>query len=257
MPSHSGQAEGATAVASARIEINVDMGEDFALYRLGDDQRIAPHVQLANVACGFHASDPVIMSRTVRLAKDHMVKVGAHPSLPDREGFGRREMKLSPEELRDAFIYQIGALKGFLDLHGVPLNHVKPHGIVYLMAARDAALASAMCEAAEAFHVPLFGIAGTETQRVARERGLPFLCEYFADLEYDDRGGLIITRAKPFDPERAATRLARALEEGVVETIGGHRVPIEFQTVCVHLDTPNVVEIAQALNRVLDAHQTH
>jgi 5-oxoprolinase (ATP-hydrolysing) subunit A len=238
-----------------RLEINCDMGEDFAVYHLGDDERIAPHVQLANVACGFHASDPTIMSRTVRLAKKHGVKVGAHPSLPDREGFGRREIKMSPDELRDSFIYQIGALKGFLDVHGVPLNHVKPHGIVYLMAARDPALATAMCESAEAFGVPLFGIAGTETQRVARQRGLTFVAEYFADLEYNDQGGLIITRAQPFDPTRAAKRLARAIDDGVVETVGGCLVPLEFQTICVHLDTPNVVEVARALNQVLDTRQ--
>jgi len=237
------------------IEINCDMGEDFSYYRLGNDAAIAPHVQLANVACGFHASDPVIMSRTVRLAREYGVKVGAHPSLPDREGFGRREIKMSPEELRDCFIYQIGALKGFLDLHGVALNHVKPHGIVYLMAARDRDLATAMCEAAEAFGVPLFGIAGTETQSVARERGLPFVAEYFADLEYDDNGGLIITRAQKFDPARAAFRLDRALAEGMLETVGGKLIPIEFQTVCVHLDTPNVVEIAKALNPVLGKHR--
>jgi 5-oxoprolinase (ATP-hydrolysing) subunit A len=237
------------------IEINCDMGEDFSIYRLGDDAAIAPHVQIANVACGFHASDPVIMSRTVRLARDHGVKVGAHPSLPDREGFGRREIKLTPDELRDCFIYQIGALKGFLDVHGIPLNHVKPHGIVYLMAARDELLAQAMCEAAEAFGVSLFGIAGTATQRVAKARGLPFIAEYFADLEYDDDGGLIIARAQFFDPHRAASRLDRALSEGLLQTQGGKLIPIEFQTVCVHLDTPNVVEIAKALNPVLARHQ--
>jgi UPF0271 protein len=243
-------------MANDWIEINCDMGENFAVYRLGDDAAIAPHVQLANIACGFHASDPSIMAETVRLAKAHGIKVGAHPSLPDREGFGRREIKLSPTELRDGFIYQIGALKGFLDMHGVALNHVKPHGSIYLLAARDAALAHAMCDAVQVFGATLFGIAGTETERAARERGIPFVAEYFADLDYGDDGGLILARAQSYDPGRAAGRLDRALAEGVIETVGGKRVPISFQTVCVHLDTPNVVEIAKALNPVLDRHRT-
>jgi len=237
-----------------RIEINVDMGEDFSIYKLGDDAAIAPHVQLANVACGYHASDPSIMDRTVRLASKYGVKVGAHPSLPDREGFGRREIKLAPEELRNCFIYQIGALKAFLDIHGIPLNHVKPHGIIYLMAARDRVLAHAMCEAVEAFGVPLFCIAGTETERAAKERQLPYLTEYFADLEYADDGSLVITRAQPYDPARAAARLQQALQTSTLTTVGGLTRPIVFDTVCVHLDTPNVVEIAQALNPVLDAY---
>ena len=236
------------------IGINCDMGEDFAIYRLGNDEAIAPHVQIANVACGFHAGDPAIMARTVRLAQRHGVKVGAHPSLPDREGFGRREIRMRPDDLRDCFIYQIGALKGFLDLHEMPLNHVKPHGSIYLMAARDEALANALLDASAAFGVPLYCIAGTHTERLAHERDLPVVTEYFADLEYDDQGGLVLAQAQWFDPARAARRLAQALATGHVETVGGHMLPIAFGTICVHLDTPNVVEIAKALNTVRKEH---
>src|SRR6187431_2203495 len=119
-----------------RLTINCDMGEGFGLYRIGDDAAMMPHIDLANVACGFHASEPTTMRATVRLAKRHGVKVGAHPSLPDLQGFGRREMKIGREELANCLIYQVGALKGFLDAEGMPLNHIKPHGSLYGMAAR-------------------------------------------------------------------------------------------------------------------------
>ena len=126
------------------LAINCDMGEGFGLYRIGDDAGIMPYITMANVACGFHASDPSVMHKTVRLAKQHGVKVGAHPSLPDLQGFGRREMKMEPRELTDCLIYQIGALKGFLDAEGMPLNHIKPHGALYGMAARTEEIANAI-----------------------------------------------------------------------------------------------------------------
>ncbi len=119
------------------VQINCDMGESFGLWRLGDDAAILPFIDVANVACGFHASDPVVMRRTVRMAKEHGVAVGAHPSLPDLQGFGRREMKLEPDELSAAILYQVGALKAFLDAEGMALSHIKPHGALYAMAARE------------------------------------------------------------------------------------------------------------------------
>src|SRR4029078_7287742 len=120
-----------------KLAINCDMGESFGLYKIGDDEGMMPHITIANVACGFHASDPTVMARTVRLAKQHKVRVGAHPSLPDLQGFGRREMNMRPEELTDCIIYQVGALKGFLEREGMDLFHVKPHGSLYGMAARS------------------------------------------------------------------------------------------------------------------------
>lgn len=238
----------------ARYEINCDMGEGFGLYRMGDDEGIIPHVHVANIACGFHASDPVTMARTVRLAKAHGVKVGAHPSLPDREGFGRREMRLSREELRSAFIYQIGALAGFLRAEGVPLNHVKPHGVVYGMAVRQEEMALAMCEAAAVFGVPIYGIAGTCHETAARSIGVPFVAEFFGDLEYDDTGRLIITREHPpVDIDWALKRIQRAVSSGRVETTGGSDLPVVFQTICIHSDTPNAAELAAALRPLIDA----
>src|SRR5512146_1269347 len=144
-----------------QITINCDMGEGFGLYRMGDDAALMPHIDLANVACGFHASDPSIMRATVRLAKAHGVKVGAHPSLPDMQGFGRRVMAVSPAEVTDFVTYQTGALKAFLDAEGMALNHVKPHGALYGMAARDEKIAAAIADAVLPFGVPILGMAFT------------------------------------------------------------------------------------------------
>lgn len=235
--------------AGRRAELNCDMGEGFGLYRMGDDEGIMPFIGAANIACGFHASDPVTMHRTVQLAKAKGVKIGAHPSLPDREGFGRREMRLSRTELRDAFIYQIGALQGFLRAAGVELNHVKPHGIVYGMAARDKDTALGICEAVAVFGVPVYGMAGTLHEVAAREIGVPFRGEFFADLEYDPEGRLVITREHPpVDIEWATARLARALRDRTVEANDGKTVlPMRFETVCIHSDTPNAAALAAAL----------
>src|SRR5262252_7654626 len=134
----------AAAKSSTKIAINCDMGESFGLYKMGDDEGLMPHITIANVACAFHASDPSVMAKTVRLAKRHNVKVGAHPSLPDLQGFGRREMKMPREELANCVLYQVGALKAFLDAEGMKLNHIKPHGALYGMAARAEPIAEAI-----------------------------------------------------------------------------------------------------------------
>src|SRR5580692_6144752 len=151
--------------------INCDMGEGFGLYRIGDDDALMPLISVANVACGFHASDFNHMRRTVQLAKRHGVKVGAHPSLPDLQGFGRREMKISREELANCLIYQVGALCGFLRAEGIDLNHIKPHGSLYGMAARIEEMAHAVCDVADIFRVPLFGMVGTLHETVYAARG--------------------------------------------------------------------------------------
>ena len=234
------------------LVINCDMGESFGLYRMGDDEGIMPHITVANVACGFHASDPVVMHRTVRLAKRHNVKVGAHPSFPDLQGFGRREMKIPRPELADILIYQIGALRGFLEVEGVALNHIKPHGVLYGMAARQEEVAHAVCDAAEVFGVPLFGMAGTLHEKVYQERGFAFLSEFYADLDYDQNGGLIITREhQAVEPKEAAERSVRAIKEGKVKSVAGNDVPVRADAVCVHSDTPNAVAIAKAVRAAL------
>jgi UPF0271 protein len=238
------------------VTLNCDMGESYGHWRFGDDVGIMPFVDCANIACGFHAGDPTTMARTVELAVREGKKNGAHPSLPDREGFGRREMRLSPGELRSAFIYQIGALAGFVRATGKSLNHVKPHGVIYGMAARDMALATAMAEAAKAFDVPLFGMAGTLHEQAAKAIGVAFVGEFFADLNYGPAGELIIPRThSAVDVEKAAARLERAVREGKVEAVDGAVLDISFQTVCVHSDPPNARDVAAGMRRVLDAVQ--
>lgn len=230
------------------VEINCDMGESFGLYRMGDDAGLMPLISVANVACGFHASDYNHMRDTVRLAKRHGVRVGAHPSLPDLQGFGRREMKLDRDEMANCLIYQIGALKGFLDAEGMALNHIKPHGSLYGMAAREEHIAHAVADAADVFRVPIFGMIGTLHAEIYPARGHGFVAEYYADLYYGDAGNLIVTRVHdPVDPADAAARAIRAIEEGRTLSTGGVDVAVRADSICVHSDTPNAVEVARAV----------
>lgn len=234
------------------ITINCDMGEGFGLYRMGDDAALMPHIDLANVACGFHASDPSIMRATVRLAKQHGVKVGAHPSLPDMQGFGRRAMAVAPAEVTDFVAYQIGALKAFLDAEGMALNHVKPHGALYGMAARDEAIAAAIAEAVKPYGVPLLGMAFTAHERAYRAKDVEMVGEFYADLQYDPDGNLILSRVHDaVDPDKAAARVLRAVREGAVATTAGRDIPVKAQSICVHSDTPAAPAIAAAVKKAL------
>jgi len=232
--------------------INCDMGEAFGLYRMGDDEALMPLISVANVACGFHASDFNHMRKTVRLAKAHGVKVGAHPSLPDLQGFGRREMKMPREELANCIIYQVGALRGFLEAEGMALNHLKPHGSLYGMAARDQSVAHAICDAADVFNVPVMGMIGTCHETVYGDRGHVLIAEFYADLDYDDDGRLIITREHhAVDPLRTAARCRRAVAEGNAESINGKDIAVRADSICVHSDTPNAVDVARAVREAL------
>lgn len=234
------------------LTINCDMSESFGLYAMGDDEGMMPLITVANVACGFHASDPAVMRRTVRLAKRFGVKVGAHPSLPDLQGFGRREMKVDRDELRDILIYQIGALAGFLKAEGMTLSHIKPHGALYGMAARQEETAHAVCDAAEVFGVPLYGMAGTLHETIYPARRIGFVPEFYADLDYAGNGALIITREHAaVDPAAAAARCLRAVRDGKVRSVEGHDIPVRAELVCIHSDTPGAVAVAKAVRDVL------
>lgn len=235
--------------------INCDMGESFGLYRLGNDAALMPLISAANVACGFHASDYNHMRATVRLAKQHGVKVGAHPSLPDLQGFGRREMKMSRDELANCLIYQIGALCGFLDAEQTELNHIKPHGALYGMAARSEEVAHAVCDAADVFRVPIMGMVGTCHETVYTARGHQLIAEFYADLYYAGDGRLVITREHdPVDPQDAAERSVRAIREGKTRSLDGVDVTVRADAVCVHSDTPNAVDVARAVRDAVEAY---
>ena len=235
--------------------INCDIGESFGLYRMADDAAIMPFITVANVACGFHAGDPVVMARTVALATQHCVKIGAHPSLPDLQGFGRREMRMAPQEITAAIVYQVGALQGFLKQAGAPLNHIKPHGALYGMAARMPEIAEAVVEAAAVFGVPVFGLADTAQEAACARRNIGFVGEFYADLDYDDDGGLIITREhRAVDPGTATDRVAKALFDGRTKSINGRDLRVSATSVCVHSDTPGALAIAKAIHDLLASH---
>ena len=236
-----------------QLSINCDMGEAFGIYRLGDDEACLPFITHANVACGFHASDPRVMWRTVRAAKQHGVQVGSHPSLPDLQGFGRREMRLEPDEITALIVYQTGALKGFLDAEGMALSHIKPHGALYGMAQRDPTVAEAIADAAQVFGVPVFAFANCAMSEVFARRGIPFVCEYYADLDYNDEGRNIITREHhPVAPEEAAERVRLAVTEGRTRAVSGKMVDVVAESVCVHSDTPGAIAIAHAVREALN-----
>ncbi|KAI0046086.1 LamB/YcsF [Auriscalpium vulgare] len=240
-----------------KATVNCDMGEGYSLYKLGDDAGLMRTIHLANVACGFHASDFSIMDETVALAKAHGVRVGAHPSLPDRQGFGRREMAMEPEELTACFIYQIGALAGFLRYHGLPLNHVKPHGAIYGQTARSMALARGAVKPCVVFDAAFMGLAGTMHQAAAAEAGVPFIAEWFADLEYSDEGKLLITKKhKPVELEDIRKRVKTLLDTRQITTESGALLPlpddVEEVSICCHSDTPDAGKIAECVKKIVD-----
>lgn len=235
------------------VTLNCDMGESFGLYRMGDDTGLMPLIDVANVACGFHASDPDHMRITVQHAKAANVKVGSHPGLPDLQGFGRREMRMTRDEVRNSIVYQTGALVGFLKAEGMELHHIKPHGSLYFMAMQQEAIAHAVCDAAEIFDVPVFGMTGTLHEKVYKERGISFVAEFYADLEYNASGGLILSRVHdPKDPTEMAARCVKAITEGMGTAEDGSLFPVGCETICVHSDTPNAIEIAQAVRNAIE-----
>jgi UPF0271 protein len=236
----------------ARVTINCDMGEAFGIYCFGDDEACMPYVTHLNVACGFHASDPMVMWKTVRAAKKHGVKVGSHPGLPDREGFGRREMKMSREEVAALVIYQTGALKAFLDAEGMTLSHIKPHGALFGMAQRDAAIADGIADAAEVTGLPVIAFSDCAMSEVFARRGIPFTCEFYADLDYDDDGRQVITREHvPVGPAEAAAKVSRAVAEGLTRSLTGRDVKVVAESICVHSDTPGALDVAKAVHAAL------
>ena len=235
---------------TARIDFNCDMGESFGSYKLGQDEEVIKYITSANVACGFHAGDPQWMRRTVKLAEEHGVGVGAHPSFPDLQGFGRRNMLVSPAEAKDDVTYQIGALKAFTKGH--KLQHVKPHGAMYNMAADGGDLAKAINEAVLETdpEMILIVLAGSPWADVAREMGLRVATEAFADRALNPDGTLV-SRSKPgsviHDLDEVVERSLKMVTEGRATAITGEEVEVHADTLCLHGDTPGAVEMARAV----------
>ena len=240
-----------------RIDLNADLGESFGRYTLGMDDRLLPVISSASVACGFHASDPVVMEKTVLLARRANVAVGAHPGYPDLMGFGRRPMAVTPAEARAYVLYQLGALDAFLRPHGMKLRHVKPHSALYNAAAADPALARAVCEAVRDFDpsLVLYGLSGSCLVRAAEDAGLAACSEVFADRAYEEDGTLV-PRGKPgaviSDEQEAIRRVLRMVTEGRVAAVTGKDIPLRADTVCVHGDGEKAVLFAAAVRRALE-----
>ncbi|MBD2781736.1 LamB/YcsF family protein [Xenorhabdus sp. 42] len=238
------------------IDLNSDLGESFGQWRMGDDDAILEVVSSANVACGFHAGDPVGILRTLKSAKENNVVVGAHVSYPDLVGFGRRKMDIASHELSADVIYQIGALQGLAVAAGTTLNYVKPHGALYNTIANDEYQATAVIEGILAIDssLALVGLAGSNILKWAKERGLKTIAEAFADRAYTSKGELVSRReagAVLYDADLVAKRMLQLVTEGGVESIDGKFTPIQADSICVHGDSPGAVDMARQVKSVL------
>jgi 5-oxoprolinase (ATP-hydrolysing) subunit A len=236
------------------IDLNCDMGESYGAWKMGDDAAVMPHITSANIACGFHGGDPATIRRTVRLAVDHGVAIGAHPSLPDLQGFGRRPMKISPQEMYDLVVYQAGAVEAFARAAGSRLHHVKCHGALYNMAANDEGLSDAMAKAVRDLgsEVMLYALSNSKSFHAGKKFNLKTMGEVFADRGYADDGTLA-PRERPggmIEDAQAAVRQALAMiEDGTVVSLNGKRVPVAADTLCIHGDQAGAVAFAKALRK--------
>jgi UPF0271 protein len=237
------------------IDLNADMGESYGRWTLGNDEALMPHLTSANIACGFHGGDPHVMRKTVALALEHGVGIGAHVGLPDLLGFGRRRIAVSPGELRDYVLYQAGAMKAYAEAAGAQIQHVKPHGVMYTMVQEDPALAQEVADAvAELGDGVILLLASKTVADAAAQAGVPFVPEGYVDLDYGSDGKLVIERVKQLrDPEAMAERAVRLATEGKVPTLDGGELELEASSICVHGDAPNAPEIAAAIRGGLES----
>ena len=241
-----------------RLDLNADVGESFGAWTLGDDDRLFPLLTSVNIACGVHAGDPSVIRRTVRAAGALSLALGAHPSYPDRQGFGRRTMSIPTAELEDLIVYQVATLAGITRAEGFVLTHVKPHGALYNAAATDATIADAIARAVRAVdpQLALVGLAGSELLAAGRRASLHVVAEAFADRGYQ-RDGTLVPRGFAgsviHDPAVAANRAVRLARERIVEAADGTALHIEADTVCIHGDTPDAATIAAAIRTALES----
>ncbi len=239
-------------MAQRTVDINCDMGESFGAWTMGNDAAVMPFITSANVACGFHGGDPATIRKTIALAVEARVAVGAHPSLPDLVGFGRRTMQISAQEMYDLVLYQAGAVAAFARAAGAPLHHVKCHGALYNMAATDEALSGAMAMAVKDLGggVKLYALAGSKMVAAGRQIGLDVVQEVFADRAYEDNGTLRPRSLPGAMVEDEATAVARAVgmvETGQVQSHNGRLLAVSAGTVCLHGDQPGALQFARAL----------
>ncbi|PPA69892.1 5-oxoprolinase subunit PxpA [Jeotgalibacillus proteolyticus] len=241
-----------------RVDLNCDMGESFGAYKMGNDSAILDYVTSANIACGFHAGDPSTMKKTVNLALEKGVGIGAHPGFDDVVGFGRRNIAISPEEAYDLVVYQIGALYGFVKASGAKMQHVKPHGALYNMAARDPLLSEAIAKAVWDVdpELVLFGLSGGELVKAGEKRGLKTASEVFSDRTYQVTGELTSRKeanALIEDDSQAVSQVVRMIKEKQVQAVTGKDISIQADTVCIHGDGAHALSFAEKINETLRA----
>jgi 5-oxoprolinase (ATP-hydrolysing) subunit A len=241
------------------IDLNCDMGESFGAYTIGQDEVLMDYVSSVNIACGFHGGDYTVMRKTVDLAVSKHVAIGAHPGYPDLQGFGRRQMTVSPQDVYDMVLYQIGALMLFVKTAGATLHHVKPHGALYNAAATDNALAAAIARAVKdaGEHLVLVGLSGSSMLSAAHEQGLRTASEVFADRSYQDDGTLTprtSAGAMIENPEAGAAQVLKMIQHKTVTAISGKTIPVSAQTVCIHGDGKLAVPFAKAITNLLHQH---
>ncbi len=241
-----------------KVDLNCDLGESFGSYKLGMDEEVIQYISSANVACGFHASDPLVMAKTVAMAKENHVFVSAHPGYPDLTGFGRRNMNLTPQEVKTMVMYQIGALAAFCKANSMTLQHVKPHGAMYNMAGKDPVLAEAVCEGIYEVNPDYILLApcSGEMPKAAARTGLRCAKEVFADRAYEEDGSLV-ARSKPgaviTDENIAIERVLSMVKYGKVAAVTGKEISVEADSVCVHGDGIKAVEFVKRIKERLSA----
>ncbi|OOV96489.1 MULTISPECIES: 5-oxoprolinase subunit PxpA [unclassified Pseudomonas] len=239
------------------VDFNSDMGESFGPWTIGDgvDTELMGFISSANIATGFHAGDPGTMRRTVETAKRLGVAIGAHPGFRDLVGFGRRHIHAPAQELVDDMLYQLGALREIARAQGVPLQHIKPHGALYMHLARDEQAARLLVENLQRLEpqLLLYCMPDSVIWRVARELGQPVIREFYADRDYDLSGSIVFTRqVRALDPGEVAAKVLRACQSGLVRTVEGQDLPIAFDSICLHSDTPGALALVQATRQALD-----
>ena len=243
-----------------QIDLNCDLGESFGNYKIGMDEEVIPLISSANVACGYHASDPIVMQKTIAMTKKFGTAVGAHPGFPDLMGFGRRNLSVSPAEAKAYTLYQLGALEAFCRTQGVKMQHVKPHGALYNMAAKDYDLARGICEAIYEFDKDLIVLAlsGGELVRAGQDIGLRTALEFFSDRAYEEDGTLVNRRkegAVITDEDEAIARVVRMIKENKLTAITGKDISIKADSVCVHGDGVKALEFVKKIREKLTEEQ--
>ena len=244
-----------------QLKLNCDMGEGYGVYAMGRDEEIMPYIDMANLACGFHAADPVMMHRSIQLAKAEHVAIGAHPSFPDLQGFGRREMSCSTEEIVAMVLYQCGALEGLCKSHDQKISYVKPHGALYNVMMKDLEVFKAICKAISKYDatLPLMILSTSQNDRfktIAGKYNIHLLYEIFADRAYTEEGYLVARSEKGAvlsNEEDVLERAKLLMETGTIKTITGKKIALKADTLCVHADTKNALELIKTLRRLLNS----